>query len=182
MLTWLSMCVCVWLCVYSGHLPSPSLDRWHPLALWLACQCLHMLMGAPLQASTFIYKCKFKTLPHPVTFTHLHHFNSDSSGLIWLLPICGDGGRTGTGIASDTAKQSWHATGMVEPGEEMTATECPNQENFVWKPSKKLLTPYFVFHILMICFCRWVLIRTQTKWQASSHSRSVRAVSPKTVI
>ncbi len=54
------VCVCVSVCLFWPPLPVTSLDRWHPLALWLACQRLNMSMGAPLQASTFIYKCKFK--------------------------------------------------------------------------------------------------------------------------
>lgn len=31
-----------------------------------------------------------------------------------------------------------------EPVEEMTVAKCPNQENFVLKPLKKVLSPYFV--------------------------------------
>lgn len=80
---------CVCMCVSWSPFPFTSVDRWHPLALWLACQRLNMLMGARLQAShSYI---NVNGTPRPIlpthTHTHLHHVASDSSGLIWLLPI-----------------------------------------------------------------------------------------------
>lgn len=149
------MCVCVCVCLSWSPFPSTSLDRWHPLALWLACHHLNMLMGAPLQASAFIYKCKFKSspvLPHTCTTSPLTVqdwfgcFSSTETAAKWAQRW------RWTPPNNHVKLQIVNRDGGAR--KEMTVTKCPYQENFVWKPSRKLLTPYFFFHILMTRLCR----------------------------
>lgn len=175
---------CVCMCVSWSPFPFTSVDRWHPLALWLACQRLNMLMGARLQAShSYI---NVNGTPRPILPTHTHTCTTspltvqDWFGCYPSAELTEDS----AGIASDTAKQSPNASncqrGWGSWQGEMTATKCPNQEKFSWKPSRKLRTPLF-----LLSYSNDASVDTSSsplwgKWQTSSESRSVCAVTPHT--
>lgn len=171
MLVYVFVCACPF--------PGTSLDRWHPLALWLACHHLNMLMGPLLQAETFIYKCKFKSVPfHPDTCTTLPLTVQDWFGCFlstetvkWTKGWCW------TPQNNHEMLQIVNRDERVEEGND--SQKCPNQENFIWKPSRKLLTPYF-----FLSYSNDVSPLADSssglrgKWQAPLDLRSDHAVNP----
>lgn len=162
--------------------PVTLLDRWHPLALWLACQRLNMSMWALPPASTFIYKCKFKPshlhAPAPRRLTVQDWFGRFPS-VETAAKLAPD--RLGHWQTITRRFKSSTATGSR--GRKWQSLNVPIKKSFLWKPSRKLLPPYYFFHILMTC----VSVDEPSsglrgKWQASSDSRSDHFVNPHTLI
>lgn len=157
------MCECV--CLLRVPLPVTSLDRWHPLALWLACQRLNMSMGALLQASTFIYKCKFKPLPLILppshTCTTLPLTVQDWFGCFPFAETVVERvlGSLRT-LANNHEMFQIHQQGRAW-GRKWQSQNVPIKKTLYENHPGKFWPPYFFFHILMMHFCGWVLIRAQ---------------------